>query len=98
MCVFSRYAAAAVHAQQNHSLYFDWANSLYRYGKEKQGRGDVRQAAEKLVQACSCYAKSLSIRRTLEAWINLGVALERAASVCDKNQVRKYLGCVVLLF
>ena len=38
----------------------------------------MRQAAEKLVQACSCYAKSLSIRRTLEAWINLGVALVRA--------------------
>ena len=84
--LFCRYASAASLTESNHSLYFDWANSLYRYGKDKQARGEHKEAAEKLYKSVSCYAKSLSIRKTLEAWINLGVVLERVAAENLQNQ------------
>ncbi len=82
---FRNYERAASLVQQP-SIFFDWANSLYRFAKEKQVRGDQRDAAAKFAKAASCYAKSLQLKRTMEAWINLGVALEKCVTMPECNQ------------
>jgi tetratricopeptide (TPR) repeat protein len=82
---FRNYENAATMVQQP-SLYFDWANSLYRCAKEKLACGDQRDAAGKFFKAASCYAKSLQLKRSAEAWINLGVALEKCATMAECSQ------------
>ncbi len=79
---FRNYETAASLVQQP-SLYFDWANSLYRCAKEKLACGDQRDAASKFFKAASCYAKSLQLKRSAEAWINLGVAVEKCVTMAD---------------
>jgi hypothetical protein len=42
--VISSYSAAAELNEKNANLYFDWANSLYRFAKEKLVRGDKKES------------------------------------------------------
>ena len=73
---FRQYEIAAT-VVTSHSLHFDFGNALYRLAKEKYAQSDKVKGLQLMTRAVDNFAKSLRIRKTLEAWINLGVAMEK---------------------
>ena len=62
---------------KKHSLHFDYANALYRFAKEKLISNETQQGVALLQRAMRNFVQSLELKKTLEAWINLGVTIEK---------------------
>ena len=80
-----RHYKIAIDKEPNHKLYFDYANNLYRYAREKMGvEKGTREATELLKKSCFCYGKSLEMKPTVESWTNFAIVIEKLSSMKDE--------------